>query len=273
MYRNAIRLFDVSLRNGTQRPITPYNMRFNRDLLDNIISKNVKDIELGSMSSSEVSHKTNESVELFKYTKTICKDHINYYMLFHNSKNILEGLSLGVQNFSLFTSMSDVFLRKNNQKTLYETQTELDKSFQLLASKKDEVKNIKLYISCINECPIKGRISTTNIIRELVSYYYEYDDITNICLLDTCGSLKPDILEEIIHRIVLEGVDIKKISLRIQSSDNDINRMNSILDISLNNDIRQFDISLLGTENNLITHEEKNARILNYNVLHNYLYV
>ena len=45
-----------------------------------------------------------------------------------------------------------------------------------------EVKNIKLYISCINECPIKGRISTTNIIRELVSYYYEYDDITNIAM-------------------------------------------------------------------------------------------
>tara|TARA_B110000285_G_C15134499_1_gene625946 strand:+ start:2038 stop:2787 length:750 start_codon:yes stop_codon:yes gene_type:complete len=249
-------------------------MKSQRDLLHNIISKNVKDVEIGTMVSSKTLPQLNDSIELFKYAKSIGMEDIHYYMLFPNSKNVLQGVQAGVQNFSLFTSISDAFLRKNIHKTLDEIKDDLDQSLQLLASKKNDIENIKLYVSCINECPIEGRLSTTNIIHELITYYYEYDNITNICLSDTCGTLSPSILEEIIHRIKLEGIDIGKISLHIHSNDNDKNRLQSILDISLNNDIQKFDISLLDTcGDSFMNNKKKVVRHLNYNDINSYLHI
>ena len=274
MYRNAIRLFDVSLRDGLYSSSKHFNMNSQRDLLHNIISRNVKEVEIGTMVSSKTLPQMKDSIELFKYAKSIGMEDIHYYMLFPNSKNVSQGLQEGVQNFSLVTSISDAFLRKNIHKTLNETHYDLDNSLQLLASKKNDVENIKLYVSCINECPIEGRLSTTNIIQALVTYYYEYDHITNICLSDTCGTLSPYILEEIIYRIKLEGIDIKKISLHIHSNGNDRNRLQSILDISLNNDIRQFDISLLDTcGDSFMNDKEKVVRHLNYNDIKSYLHI
>jgi len=126
MYRNAFRLFDVSLRDGLQASIKQYDMKFKRNLLHNIISRDIKDIEIGSLVSPNRLPQMKDSVELFKYAKSIGMEDINYYMLFPNSKKVLQGLQMGVQNFSLITSVSDAFQRKNINKTLDETKDDLD---------------------------------------------------------------------------------------------------------------------------------------------------
>ena len=274
MYRNAFRLFDVSLRDGLQASIKQYDMKFKRNLLHNIISRDIKDIEIGSLVSPNRLPQMKDSVELFKYAKSIGMEDINYYMLFPNSKKVLQGLQMGVQNFSLITSVSDAFQRKNINKTLDETKDDLDCSLKMLTSKNNNIKNIKLYVSCINECPIDGKISTTNIIRELITYYYDYGHITNICLSDTCGTLSPNIFEEMISRLILEGIDTKKLSLHLHSNDNDRSRIQSIMDISLNNNIKLFDVSLLDTGGCSVTIDKKKIRRnMNYDDIKNYLHI
>ena len=53
----------------------------------------------------------------------------------------------------------------------------------------NNVENIKLYISCINQCPISGRKDTQYIVDEINYYIENYDNLSEICLSDTCGTL------------------------------------------------------------------------------------
>ena len=41
-------------------------------------------------------------------------------------------------------------------------------------------KKIKLYISCINNCPIQGQIYINTIIYEILYYYYAYETLDEI---------------------------------------------------------------------------------------------
>ena len=68
-----------------------------------------------------------------------------------------------------------------------ETKLELDKIYYELSN--SNVDNIKLYISCVRECPISGEIDLNFIIDEIEYYFNKYEGINELCLSDTCGTL------------------------------------------------------------------------------------
>ena len=78
----------------------------------------------------------------------------------------------------------------------------LDTTFQQLNNMmrilddKPEKSTVKLYVSCINECPIEGKIDNNVIIEKILKYQELKPDI--LCLSDTCGTLTVDDLNYII---------------------------------------------------------------------------
>jgi len=262
--KHLFNLFDVSLRDGLQALKTPISIRTKRDMLHNIISRNVKHIEIGSMVSPKILPQMADSVKMLEYSKTIGMDDINYYMLVPNSKYVSKALDIGVENISLITSVSNAFQQKNINKTLDSTKDDIDKSISIINNSKLHVNNLKLYISCVDECPIVGKISPSIIVNEIL-YYAEYDNITNICLSDTCGTLSVDVFEQIILFLLLEGILPSRLSLHLHCNSNEMERVNSILKVCMSHNITMIDVSFIESGGCSVTmSEEKINRNLSY---------
>ena len=246
MSKRLIQLFDVSLRDGLQSLNKHLDSKSKRNILHNIISRNVKHIEVGSFVSPKILPQFEDSLKLYNYATSLGMKDMNYYILFPNSKQLSKGIDLGINNCSLITSVSDSFQKKNINRSLDETKIDLYKSFDLINNNKDKINNVKLYVSCINECPISGKISPSVVVKELSYYFHNYKDITNLCLSDTCGTLNPTIFKLIIdHCVISEGIDLSKLSLHLHCNNHDIERIRDIIQIAFNNNIFNIDVSLL----------------------------
>ena len=172
----------------------------------------------------------------------------NSYMLTPDLKSVQKGLEHKIKNFSLITSVSDEFQKKNINKTLLETKKELSTSLYLLNIAK--AKNVKLYVSCVSECPIKGEIDVDVIIKEIIYYLQNYDTITELCISDTCGTLKFEkfkyILDTLIHIYdEKENSKLHKLSLHLHKNENYEEDTIKIIKYAYFNKIYKYDVSCL----------------------------
>jgi hydroxymethylglutaryl-CoA lyase len=240
---NKIKFFDGSLRDGLQSLKKIYTLAEKKDLLHKIINKyNPHSIEIGSIVSSKVLPQMHNSIDLFKHAN---KQGIpNLYMLTPNLKSVNTGLEYGVKNFSLITSVSDDFQRKNINKSLDDTKKELSNICSLLDD--NNVENIKLYISCINECPISGKKELYQILDEINYYIDNYKNLNEICLSDTCGTLSFYDFKNIIDLLTKyhDFSLLDKISLHLHKN-TDIETTKKILNYASLTGIYRFDVSCL----------------------------
>ena len=155
-----LRLFDVTLRDGLQSISKIYNLEEKKELLFKIIYKmQPQALEIGSIVSPKILPQMNNSIELYKYANeynTFVNKPIDFYMLTPNLKSLEIACLNNIENFSLITSVSDSFQKKNINKTLVETKSEIRSMMENIETTPE--KKIKLYISCINKCPIQGKI-------------------------------------------------------------------------------------------------------------------
>lgn len=230
--------FDVSLRDGLQTVKEVFSLDHKKKMLNDIISNySPRSIEIGSVVSPKVLPQMENSLELFKYAKSLDNE-IDYYLLVPNKKYLDIAIDSGVQNFSLITSVSDGFQKKNIKKSLHDTKKEIDIMVNHINNKLDNYK-IKLYISCINECPVDGIIDNNTVVKEIDSYM-EYN-LNELCLSDTCGTLKDIDFKEIINNIECSIYD--KLSLHLHYSDDE--NLMRILDYCLKKGIIKYDVSYI----------------------------
>jgi len=103
--------------------------------------------------------------------------------------------------------------------------------------------NIKLYVSCINECPIEGKIDNDFIVNRILQL--NKLNITNICLSDTCGSLCLEDFEYIIDTCIHFGIPRTKLSLHLHVKPGREKIIETIIHNALDRKIVNFDVSLL----------------------------
>lgn len=230
--------FDVSLRDGLQTVRELLPLEDKKKILNNIINNySPRSIEVGSVVSPKVLPQMENSLDLFKYAKSL-DNGIDYYLLVPNKKYLDIAIDSGVQHFSLITSVSEEFQKKNTNKSLNDTKKELDLMINHIDTQLDNYK-IKLYLSCINQCPISGIIENNLIVNE-IEYYMGYN-FDELCLSDTCGTLTYNNFREIIEN--LKVIDYNKISLHLHYSEQ--GNMMRILDFCLKKGIIKYDVSFL----------------------------
>jgi len=239
---NSIKLFDVTLRDGIQSVNHIYSISQLKQIFDNIIGfKKPTSIEIGSIVSPKILPQMQHSIELFKYANHF-KDY-KIYMLTPTLKSVKIAKENKVKNFSLITSVSNKFQLMNINKTLEDTKLELVNIIDECIKAPDY--KIKLYISCIAECPISGKINNVFIVNEILYYYYYYNDtIDEICLSDTCGTLQYKDFEEIINELQKRKIDFSKISLHLHNQKDEMN-LKGILTSAVKNQIYRFDVSIM----------------------------
>lgn len=266
--------FDVTLRDGLQSLNPDEKIYFTtnkkKELYDNLIYKyNPTNLEIGSMVNNKVLPIFEDTEEIFRYAE-FNNTRRNNYILVPNEEQLLKSLNFGVTNFSFITSVSNSFQIKNTKMTIEENLTNLNNMMYIL----DDYSNfrvsqltgdiyethipfkIKLYVSCINECPIEGKIPTNVIINELQSLKSLRFD--KICLSDTCGSLTKEDFIDIITQIKNVGLDITNFSLHLHVRPERENEAENIFHIAVEHGINEFDVSELSSGGCSVTMDKKN---------------
>jgi hydroxymethylglutaryl-CoA lyase len=252
-------LFDVSLRDGLQG-LSKFEQSLvtleSKEKIYNSIcfSHKPTNIEIGSVVNPKILPVMSNSLELFRVV-SIKNNKINkntnyfpnLYMLVPNKKGYDIAIKNGITNFSFLTSVSESFQKKNINKTIQETKKELsgiikemNKIYNFYLPSE---LNTKLYISCVNECPIEGKISNDVVVNEII-YYSKNMKMNELCLSDTCGTLLFEDYKYIIDKCFELGIDAEKISLHLHTSEN-IDNIRDIVHYSLDKNIKKFDVSLI----------------------------
>ena len=142
---------------------------------------------------------------------------------------------------------------KNTNRTLEETKEDLmkisnmleDVSYGTVESAPRKIAS-KLYISCINECPLAGKIDMDFVLHEILLYNKEYL-FDELCLSDTCGTLTFEEYEYLLDALLFFGVPSSKLSLHLHVSDSNLENIQRILYYSFDKKVSKFDVSLTET--------------------------
>jgi len=246
--------FDVSLRDGLQG--IPKHRQESVSLNDKIdvfhsilFNYTPIKVEIGSIVNPKIMPIMADSLKLHKYAEKFVKNVASYdpelYIVAPNKKGFDIGIENGIKNFSFLTSVSNSFQKKNVNKTIKETNKELEEIFTTINSAPDNEFKTKLYISCINECPLEGKIDNDLIVHEILNYHKSFPVIDEYCLSDTCGSLKFDDCKYILDACLFFGVPPTKISLHLHVNKENVNELTKIIYHSLDSNIIRFDVSVL----------------------------
>lgn len=253
-----IRPFDVTLRDGLQGLANYDQLEYTTDIKKQLYKKiideyNPVNLEIGSCVNTEIFPIFKDTEDLF----TNIQDNKNKYILIPNQEQLMKAIKFGATNFSFITSVSNSFQLKNTKLTLYENSINLNNMMRLLddlSYYKNNIKNsdsindfskfnVKLYVSCINECPIEGKISTDLIFNELFNLSSIKFD--KICLSDTCGTLTNKDFINIIERLYTSDVNITKFSLHLHVNPYREDEIQDIVHTALDYGIEEFDVSYL----------------------------
>lgn len=253
-----VKPFDVTLRDGLQAlsidEQSKYTTEFKKQIYQEIIDKyNPRNLEIGSCVNAKILPIFNDTQDLFKNIQ----DNKNKYVLVPNKKHLINAINFGARKFSFISSVSNSFQLKNTKLTRKENEINLNNMIDFLYDYtffKIDIKNgdviqefpnfnVRLYVSCINECPIEGKIPNDSIVSEL--YYLSGKKFDNICLSDTCGTLTNDDFHEIISKLYEMHVDINKFSLHLHVNSERENEVEKIVHTALDYGINEFDVSYI----------------------------
>ena len=239
-------LFDVTLRDGLQtipkEQIAGWTTAEKKATYYHInIKHKPQNIEMGSLASPKVLPIFADSLNLYKQLEEEpVTTTANKYILIPNKKMLKLAMEHNVKNFSFITSVSNAFQKKNTNTTLDDKKIELK---EMANSINVQNNKIKLYVSCINECPLTGAIDNDWIVHEILNYEKNIK-VDELCLSDTCGTLKFEDFEYIIDTCLYFGIPPSKLSLHLHFSENNFDNTKQIIYHAFEKRINKFDVSM-----------------------------
>ena len=111
-------------------------------------------------------------------------------------------------------------------------------------------------MSCINECPIAGKIDNIKVAEEIMQY--NNSSVNKICLSDTCGTLNYKDFIEIVDTVNYYGMSFNRFSLHLHVNPNNIYNTKKIMFSAFDRGINNFDVSDLSTGGCSVTMKNEN---------------
>lgn len=246
-----VRPFDVTLRDGLQGLTKEQQLRIkpaDKVELYNQIKQKYKplNIEIGSIVSNKVLPIFQDSDSFFNWIEWCqlepYEPKINNFILIPNETQFQNiNKFIGLSNFSFITSVSESFQMKNTKMSLDTTFQQINNMIHTLDDKPGQ-HTIKLYVSCVNECPIEGKINNNIVIDKILKYQQLKPNI--LCLSDTCGTLTLDDFTYIIDHLNKDK-NYKNLSLHLHVKPGREDEVEQIIHKALDFGITSFDVSAL----------------------------
>lgn len=286
------RPFDVTLRDGLQALTTTNQETFTtnnkKKIYNYLLEKHCpKNIEIGSFVNNKILPVFNDTDQLLNYfdDKRYYNGIINNYVLVPNLSYLQIAANHGAKNFSFITSASNNFQMKNTRMTIQQNNDNISSMLEYLDDKSNlkfdintgdvwkdySPYNIKLYVSCINECPVTDeKLDNFSIVCTLQRL--NKFKVDKLCLSDTCGTLNPEDLISILRNCKKYGIDISKFSLHLHVKPEREQIVQELVFIALDNGINEFDVSELSTGGCSVTmNSNKLAPNMNYEQYYKFL--
>jgi hydroxymethylglutaryl-CoA lyase len=261
-------LFDVSLRDGIQNA---EKEKFSTEIKKGIMRTIVKDlnppkIEVGSLANPKLFPIMGDSIEMYNYaSKNINTD---VYMLIPSMNKLFNAFENNINGFSFITSVSDNFQIRNAKRSIHETKCDFEVMFSRWFREPNNYKT-KLYISCINYCPIVGKIDNDFILKEVLYYHQKYD-FNELCLSDTMGNINYDDFEYIVDNCLFFGIPPSKLSFHFHCPKHNYENLEKIIYYCFSKKLNKFDVSILETGGCTVTMPpEKLLPNMSYDLFYN----
>jgi isopropylmalate/homocitrate/citramalate synthase len=249
--------FDVTLRDGLQAlsKDEQNELKTNKKLeiyKEIVLRYKPTNIEIGSIVSEKVLPIFKDTLQFLEdinnYHNETLTEKINYFILVPNKdklKIIMNNNSINCLSF--VTSVSNSFQLKNTKMNLEQSDQEI---FEMLYQLYENIvvtnkPIIKLYVSCINECPIEGKLDNDFIVNRILKL--SKMNVDYICLSDTCGTITTEDFEYIIESCLFFGLEPSKISLHLHVKNDKENDVESLIHKAFDFKINKFDVSYLKT--------------------------
>ena len=255
-----LKLFDVTMKDGLQSIPKIYTIDEKKIILKRIMNVyKPYSLEIGSIVSSNIVPQMKYSYKLYNYANSLYnktnpttklqenqnqnqnKKKCNFYLSVPPTTKYLDiAKQLNIKNISLTTSVSNPFQLKMSNQTIQETKDIIKDSLKT----SNPFDNVKLYVSCITNCPIKGKIDNDHIINELYEYLH-IDGISEVCLTDTCGNIRYSDFIHIIDYLNIEmNYKLNKLSLHLHyNNERNYYTIDNIINYAINNNIYKFDVT------------------------------
>lgn len=260
-----VKPFDVSLRDGlqslTQEQFDYYTTTNKKELYKNIIiNHKPSSIEIGSIVNYKLLPIFSDTPELsvFFDNNFLYRKKPRNYVLVPNLEKLKNGLDVGITNISLITSVSNSFQLKNTRKTLDENYVVLEDIFNHLSTLDRSKFSVKLYVSCINECPIDGKMDNAIIMNTINKLTMLKPD--KICLSDTCGTLTLSEFKSILHELNKNDINYSLLSLHLHINPENENEAEQIVHYAIENGIFEFDVSAINSGGCSITMDKQKLK-------------
>jgi len=227
-----MRRFDVSLRDGLQSLQKVFTLGEKKHMLNSIMRKwKPEGMEVGSLVSEKILPQMKDSIPLYHYARQKYP-HMDFFLLVPPVEKYLTlAKKENISNISLITSVSEAFQRRNVNQSIGQTK-------DILASLPPDFQRVKLYVSCITECPLAGKGCNHKIINDLL-YYSTNKKIHEICLSDTTGTLKFTDFKYIMDHLLVENLPPNRLSLHLHQSPD----MGQIIRYASGLNVKRFDVS------------------------------
>jgi isopropylmalate/homocitrate/citramalate synthase len=281
-----IRKFDVTMRDGLESIPKNYNLDDKKVILNKLINVyKPESLEIGSLVSSKICPQMNNSYELYNYANNLYnknKKVCDFYLLIPPTYKYLNNAKKqNIRNISLITSVSNPFQKKKYNQSIEETKYIIKDALKTsnttnttnTTNTSKPFDNVKLYVSCITNCPITGKQDNEYIVNQLYEYLH-IDGVSNVCLTDTCGNMRYSDFKHIIDYLNIEmNYKLDKLSLHLHNNDaRKYYTTDAIIKYAMYNKINKFDLTSYDNiyfGNGIITVDIKH---FNNNLTYNRLY-
>ena len=252
--------FDVTLRDGiqslTKEAQNDFTTEVKVEMYRDIISRHKPtNIEIGSIVSEKILPIFKDTIPFFEIVNKT--NTANNYIVVPNKEKLRNIINDSYINyFSFITSVSNSFQFKNTKMTLEESDQEIYEMLYQIDENTFRMQKpiVKLYVSCITECPIEGKMDNEFIVNRILQL--SKMNVDNICLSDTCGTIAVEDFEYIIQKCILFGLSPTRLSLHLHVKNNTC-KVEKIIHKALDYKITQFDVSKLKTGGCSVTMNKK----------------
>jgi len=256
-FRNRVfSLFDVSLRDGLQSlrrvvPLADKQAMF-REIVQ---TRRPAAIEVGSLVSPKVLPQMSGSDAMFRYASEYVASNslsTDLYMAVPPTRYRLDAaFGLGVKNVSIMASVSDAFQNANVGMSCEDTHRIIVEE-----SSSKRFDKMKVYLSCIEYCPVSGRFTDIEKMADAVCSYVFHSGISEVCLSDTTGSMRASSAVMLMAALAERQVSTKDIGVHLHKMGDNAAGVHRLGAIFLAAGVTKIDVSNLRTGGCSVTMEE-----------------
>lgn len=211
MTPDAIRIYEVSPRDGLQNETQVVSTEAKVELIERLVAAGIQDIEVTSFVRASWIPQLSDAAELVRLLPR--SEGVRYWGLVPNRVGLERAISCGIRHVATFMSASETHNQKNLNRTRAESLASLS---EVIGVARDEGVRVRSYISTAMGCPYEGDVPIHNVIS--VARALRAAGAHEIVLGDTVGMGNPRQVRHLVEALQDDGVPLSEISLHLHDT-------------------------------------------------------